>query len=324
MISVSKKDESVLDKKEQATLERTIRKIELFFPEHKVFAMDALCSQQRETSAKLAKKLGYDSVADFLLAYGFESIKGPDVYEIRKNCGIKPGEEPELIKERVENAITSLNEYYPDHIIEGSFNREHSNLFSKLSGFYQWLGYKSMEDMLAAYGFTYNVKAGRSKSVDPEAIIAELRIRYPNGTDMKVGDIKDANPDLKIKSVMNLSKELFGMTFGNYLEEQGIIVSKKQRQEEKQAIRAASLREELEQYDETIMSRVLGWKVLPHSAKAFLKEYGGEIPNKYEKVLRELSISTEMHLRELGVLEDDKTNNELRKLISSIDFAKLL
>ena len=167
MSEIIKFDESVLTDNEQAQLKRTLEKLEQFFPEHKVYAFDSLCAQQRENSVKLAKKLGYESLDQFLIAYGFESIKGSAVYEIRKNCGIRPGEEPELIKERIDNAINSLDEYYPEHIIEGSFNRNHSNLSSKLAGFYQWLGYKNMEDMLAAYGFTYKVKAGRNRSVDP-------------------------------------------------------------------------------------------------------------------------------------------------------------
>lgn len=325
MADIIRRDESVLTDKEQGILSRTLEKLEQFYPEHKVYAMDALCSQQRETSAKYAKKLGYDSVSDFLLAYGFESIKGPDVYALRKNCGIKPGEEPELIKERVDNAITSLNEYYPDHIIEGSFNREHSNLFSKLSGFYQWLGYKSMEDMLAAYGFEYKAKAGRKATVDPEAIIAELKKRYPNGTDMKVGDIKDANPDLKIKSVMNLSKELFGMPFSKYLVEQGIITGAKAKtSEDIEAETKASYAESLKEFDEMIQRSFLGWKPLPESRDSILESFGRAISKKrYNNALKELDIDEENHLLDLGVIADNDTDNELRGLIQLIDFKRL-
>ena len=117
MAEIIRKDESVLTEKEKGVLDRTLEKLEQFFPEHKVFAFDAICAQQRENSVKLSKKLGYESVDDFLNAYGFEPIKGSAVYEVRKNCGINPGEEPELIKERVDYAINSLNEYYPNHVI---------------------------------------------------------------------------------------------------------------------------------------------------------------------------------------------------------------
>ena len=327
MAEIIKKDESILSENEQGILERTLERLEQFFPEHKVFALDALCTQQRENAAKLAKKLGYSSVVDFLLAYGFESIKGPEVYEVRKDCGIKPGEEPDLIKGRIDNAISSLNEYYPDHIIEGSFNREHSSLATKLGGFWQWLGYKSMEDMLTAYGFTYNAKKGRRPSVDPEAIIAELKKRYPEGTTMKTIEIKDANPDLKIKSVMNKSKELFGMTFADYLVEQGIIIGPKKKTAEEIAAEAkASYAESLKEFDLLIQKALLGWKPLPMSADMMFEEFklSKTISKKrYNNALKELDIDEETHLRELGVLADNNTDNELRELIQRIDFSSL-
>lgn len=327
MAEIIKKDENILTDKDQGVLSRTLEKLEQFFPEHKVYAFDSLCSQQRENSAKLAKKLGYDSVDQFLLAYGFESIKGPAVYEIRKDCGIKPGEEPDLIKERMDNAINSLNEYYPSHIIEGAIQKDHKNLAQTLGGFWQWLGYKSMEDMLAAYGFTYNAKAGRSKSVDPEAIIAELKKRYPEGTTMTTGEIKDANPDLKIKSVMNQAKELYGMTFGNYLIEQGIIIGNKRKTaEEAEAEMKAGYAESLKEYDYLIQKALLGWKPLPQTIDMLFEEFklSKAISRKrYNNAIKELSIDEESHIRELGVLADTNTDNELRELIQYIDFKSL-
>ncbi len=325
MADIIRRDESVLTDSEKGILDRTLEKLEQFYPEHKVYAFDALCSKQRENSSKLAKKLGYESVDEFLLAYGFETIKGPSVFEIRKNCGINPGEEPELIKERVDYAINSLNEYYPNHVIEGSFNREHSNLFSKMSGFYQWLGYKSMEDMLAAYGFEYKAKAGRKATVDPDAVIAELKKRYPNGTDMKVGDIKAANPDLKIKTVENLSKELFGMSFSKYLEEQGVIIgAKRKTAEEIAAETKASYAESLKEFDDMIQKSFLGWKTLPKSGDSILESFGRAISKKrYNNALKELDIDEEKHLIDLGVIADNDTDNELRELIQFIDFKRL-
>ena len=327
MAEIIKKDESVLNDKEQGVLSRTLEKLEQFFPEHKVYAFDSLCAQQRENSVKLAKKLGYESVDQFLLAYGFESIKGPAVYEIRKDCGIKPGEEPDLIKVRIDNAINSLNEYYPSHVIEGAIQKDHKNLAQTLAGFWQWLGYKSMEDMLAAYGFTYNAKTGRAKSVDPEAIIAELKKRYPEGTTMTAGEIKDANPDLKIKSVMNQSKDLFGMTFGNYLVEQGIIIGAKRKTAEEIAAEAkASYAESLEEFDGLIQKALLGWKPLPLSPDMLFEEFKlSKVISKkrYNNALRELDIEEEAHLKELGVIADNNTDNELRELIQFIDFNSL-
>lgn len=327
MAEIIKKDESILTEKEKSTLNRLIEKLEQFYPEHKAYAMDSLCSQQRETAAKYAKKLGYATVAEFLLAYGYELIKGSEVYEIRKDCGIKPGEEPDFIKERIDNAIRSLNEYYPDHIIKGSIQREHKSLGSNLGGFWQWLGYKSMEDMLAAYGFnSEQVKGGRPSTVDPNTIVAELKKRYPEGTAMKASEIKLANPDLKIKSVMNKAQELFGMSFADYLVEQGIILAPKKKtaeeiEEEMTALNAESLKE----YDGLIQRYYLKWKPLPGTSEELINTIdNAAIRRRIRKVMESLGVDPDEHFSGLSVIAADDTDNELRELIQYITFEKII
>lgn len=327
MTEIIKRDESILTENEQSLLARTLEKLEQYYPEHKTYAMDALCTQQRENCNKLSKKLGYENVDAFLIAYGFEPIKGQAVIDLRKNVGITPGNEPALIKTRVDNSIKSLNEFYPDHVIEGALQSQHKNLAQTLAALWQWMGYTSMEDMLAAYGFTYIAKAGRKPSVDPEAIIAELKNRYPEGTTMTAGEIKKANPDLKIKSVENQAKELFGMSFGNYLLEQGIILGVKRKTAEELAAESkASYAESLKGFDILIQKALLGWKPLPMSADMLFEEFklSKAISKKrYNNALKELDIDEETHLRELGVLADNNTDNELRELIQRIDFSSL-
>lgn len=333
MAEIIKRDESILTEKEKSTLNRLMEKLEQFYPEHKTYAMDALCSQQRETSAKYAKKLGYSTVADFLLAYGFESIKGSEVYEVRKNCGIKPGEEPDFIKERIDNAISSLNEYYPDHIIKGSIQREHKSLGSNLGGFWQWLGYKSMEDMLAAYGFnSEQVKGGRPSTVDPNEIVAELKKRYPEGTEMTAAEIKAANPDLKIKSIMNKSKELFGMTFGDYLLEQGIIrkhvktadeieAKKIAQKEAKETYENNRARADLADYEVFCINKYLGWQPLPENTEQLFRDNSNfMIKRRMDGIVDRLEIDADDYFKKLGVLSTEETDNELRRLIQYIDF----
>lgn len=271
MGDILKRDEGVLSDSEKIFLNTTLEKMEQYFPEHKVFAFDALCSQHRKTSLSFSKKLGYESVEAFLNAYGFELISGEAVYEIRKDCGIKPGEEPSLLKARIDNAINSLDLFYPDHIVSKSINKEHKGLYMNLTGYWQWLGYRSLEDMLDAYGFslssqghTQNVsksenKGGRpaidvnvSKSeskggrpaIDVTAIVEELVSRY--GGDRfatSVEQLKEENPDLaaNIKSLQNRSKELFGVTLNNYLKEKGVFQS----DESAAASRQADIKEKL-------------------------------------------------------------------------------
>lgn len=335
MTDIIKKDESILSDSEKKSLDYTLTKLEAFYPEHKTYAMDALCSQQRENCVKFQKKLGYESIEAFLLAYGFEIIKGAEVYELRKDCGITPGNEPDLIKARFDNTMAKLNEYYPDHVIERAIQRDHSNLASTLAGFWQWLGYKSTEDMLTAYGFTYKAKAGRTKSVDPEAIIAELKKRYPDGVEMTATELKEANPDLKIKSIMNSSKELFGMSFGDYLLEQGILrkhvktteeiaATQKNQQQLKDQHEKDRAVADLADYESYYQQEYLGWGVLPETAEQLFKENStGKSKRRIDNIINRFGIDADLHFGNLGVLASNNTDNDLRLLIQNISFSDI-
>ena len=336
MAEIIRRDESVLSDSEKRSLDYTLEKLEAFYPEHKTYAMDALCSQQRENCVKFQKKLGYESIEEFLLAYGFEMIKGPEVYELRKDCGITPGNEPDLIKTRFDNTMKKLNEYYPNHVIERAIQRDHNNLAQTLAGFWQWLGYKDMVEMLDAYGFTYNAKAGRTKSVDPEAIVAELRKRYPEGVAMTVDELRSANPDLKIKSVMNMSKELFGMTFAKYLLEQGILLKiekapQKTREEkleyqrnyakEKQKEKAAK---NLADYEQYYIKSYIGWKMLPPTAELLFQDHDDvKQMQTIKNAVKAAEIDADEYFASIGVVANANTDNELRLRVQQIDFRNI-
>lgn len=225
--NVEKHDESILNPNRKAMLERTLARLEEFYPEHKTYAMDSLCSSVRENAVVLSKVLGYNSVTEFLYVYGFEPISGAEVYELRKNCGYTPGNEPSVIKTRVDNTIEKLNEYYPDRIVDVSFKKSHENLAYTVGGLWQWLGYEDMTAFLGAYGFTYagNSNNGRPTKVNPSEAIAELKMRYPDGTDMSVGMIKANNKDLPMQTLSNRAQDFFGMSLGDYLYEQGILIN---------------------------------------------------------------------------------------------------
>ena len=74
MAEVIRRDESVLSDSDRIKLEYNLKKLEDYYPEHKTYAMDALCREVRETAAKLAKLLGYTSTNEYLIAYGFNSV----------------------------------------------------------------------------------------------------------------------------------------------------------------------------------------------------------------------------------------------------------
>lgn len=325
--------DSLLSSSDKELLERTLAKLEQFYPEHKTYAMDALCSQQRENISKLSIKLGYSDAGDFLRAHGFEPIRGADVYELRKNCGIKPGEEPDLIKERVENAITKLNEYYPDHVIEGSIQKDYKKLAGNLTGFYQWLGYRSLEDMLSAYGFTYNAKVGRKVTVDPEAIVAELKKRYPNGTSLTMGELKDNNPDLKLKSLMNMAQEIYGMSLAKYLFEQGLLLPfertpkkslAERQQHDKEYKEERKSKEDKEYFDECIdyyQRAYFGWKPLCDNAESLMQTHIKEkSKRKVKNILNSRNEDPDQFFKTIGVIKTETTDNELREKIQNLDF----
>lgn len=136
-----------------------------------------------------------------------------------------PGQEPEDIKRRIETLFAKLDGAYPDKIIIG-LHKEHKKWGETVTQLYRILGYSSGNEFLKAYGYTVN-PAGGQRTVNPKAIIDELKQRYADGPVCKtLLELKDANLDIapKFKSLSNQSNELFGMSFVKYLLQEGILV----------------------------------------------------------------------------------------------------
>ncbi len=214
------------DPKTQSKLDRLFERLEVYYPEHAVFALDAINQGIREDSTALAKSIGYKDYYDMFKAYGWRTLQGEEVKEIRNTVIYTPGNEPDFIKTRVNNTVENLGAYYPSHIIDGSIQNEHSNIASTISGLYQWFGYDSIGDFLKAYGFEYRVKAaGRPSTVDPAAIIAQIRENNDNMPYHSMNELKEKNKELsgKIKTLGNKSMEYFGMPLKKYLIKEEII-----------------------------------------------------------------------------------------------------
>ena len=214
------------DPKTQSKLDRLFERLEVYYPEHAVFALDAINQGIREDSTALAKSIGYKDYYDMFKAYGWRTLQGEEVKEIRNTVIYTPGNEPDFIKTRVNNTVENLGAYFPSHIIDGSIQNEHSNIASTISGLYQWFGYDSIGDFLKAYGFEYRVKAaGRPSTVDPAAIIAQIRENNDNMPYHSMNELKEKNKELsgKIKTLGNKSMEYFGMPLKKYLIKEKII-----------------------------------------------------------------------------------------------------
>lgn len=148
--------------------------------------------------------------------------------EARANATIlySPGQEPERIHNRIQTLLSKLDEAYPDHVIF-NLGKDHKKWGETITELYRQLGYADNRSFLEAYGFTMDesrAKNGRPSSLDPEAVIGELRKRYPNGAgNIKLDELKAANPDLPLKTLSNRASELLGMPLTKYLRQIGIL-----------------------------------------------------------------------------------------------------
>ena len=221
----------IADAKMAASVNKAFDKLEAYFPEYKVFSLDSIDSKLRETMSKIYKELGYSTVTDMFAAYGYEIISGDAVKELRSFVMYTPGNEPDIIKGKVESMLRRLEEYYPDHVVPRGMQNDHKKLAGAVSGIYQWLGYSDAGEMLKAYGFEYNVGEGTGRPLarDYDDLINTLVEKYKDGPKPRsMGDLLFDNPDLKgaLKTLQNKSSEVFGMTLKKYFESVGIFEAK--------------------------------------------------------------------------------------------------
>lgn len=231
--SEEQKSIAIVEKREiadpdlSAKIERTFEKLEQYYPEHKVFALDNIDSILRAKITDLYKEAGYKSDNEMLQAYGFEFISGEEVRKIRSTVQFTPGNEPALIKPKVDSMLRRLEEYYPDHVIPDTLARNHKKLSGSVSGLYQWLGYADAVTMLKAYGFTYYVKpSGRVASNNYENIIQILIEKYREGPKPKnISAIISDNPEYKaqLKTLQNNQYKILGVSIRDYFKEVGIL-----------------------------------------------------------------------------------------------------
>lgn len=240
---------------------------------------------------------------------------------------------PESEQRVLDNLLRDLNETYPDKVIV-RLQQDHKKWYEKVTRLYKNIGYATRDEFFAAYGFTVEqVKAGRP-SYDFTAIVEELISRYDGDRFVEsVDQLKDENPDLapRFKSIQNKSKEMFGMTFVNYLKEKGVI-GKNEKTAEELAAEASEIDKlakdkdmaELKEFDLLFQRDHLGWKPLPNNPEVLISKLDNSRDRKkLSNILERLSIDAEEHFKALGVLATESTNNELRELIQYIDFMKL-
>lgn len=210
-------------------MERIIEKLNALYPEHKIFALSALDDDLREALASSYKEYGYATLDELLCEHGFEIISGDEVRKLRPFVLYTPGNEPAVIENKISSILNRLEQYYPDHEINGSIQSEHKQLYTNLSGLYRWLGYEDIGSMLEAYGYRYSPgKSGRPEN-DFDAIIVSLMKKYENAPKPKnLSYLIFDNPDLRgqLKTMSNKAPELYGMSLKQFFEELGLFAAK--------------------------------------------------------------------------------------------------
>ena len=209
--------------------ERVFDKLEKLYPEHKVFALDAVGKQLSKEISELYVKAGYPSAERLMMDYGFETISTKDARILRSSVLYQPGYEPDYIKPRIDYIMDTLTSEYPDKKIMSLLSNSHKSIYNSLMGLCIWLGYETVADMLNAYGFTgIAATVGRNEN-DHEAVLEELTKRYRfKEKPTSVTQLMIENPDMKgnLKTLANRASEKLGMTLFQYLKKVGLLVGR--------------------------------------------------------------------------------------------------
>lgn len=198
------------------------------------------------------------------------------------------GQEPAYLKNRMDTLFAKLDEAYPDKIIV-SLQKDHKKWAERVTEFYRALGYPDSTAFLEAYGYTVQKgKAGRPGNNHME-IIQELQRRYPEGSPYcKLGDFLEANSDLKLKTIYNNSKTLFGMPFSDYLQSIGLLQSR-------------DFKRELEELVAQLRLRYPDPENLPKTVDAVKKE-NADLPVEKLVYATRLNMGMKEYLQQAGVL----------------------
>ena len=219
----------IADPELRPAAEKIFAKLDQLYPEHRVFALDAVSGHLSRQISGLYIKAGYPSAERLMLDYGFTMISSEQARSLRSSVVYQPGYEPDAVKPRIDHIMNTLAADYPEKVIVDNLSKSHYSIYSSLLGLSVWMGYDSVAAMLNAYGFTgVRADSGRA-AMDHGQFLDMLQQRY---ADRKKPDtmakLQSDNPDLKagLKTLSNRSRELFGMPLLQYLRQIGLIVSR--------------------------------------------------------------------------------------------------
>lgn len=204
-------------------------RLEAFYPEKQVFALDSICSELSGKLNVLVPRCGCASLAELLAPHGFRIITGVQGRTLRQGKYCAPGQEPEIIRPLIASVQRRLEKHYPDRSITRSIQHDHKSLAQDVTSLYQFLGYGSAKELLTVLGYRYEVSAGGRPATDPQAIFETLRAAYADGEKpATISRLMADHPELahSLKTLQNQSPARFGMPLRQYLCEMGILSGK--------------------------------------------------------------------------------------------------
>ena len=217
----------IADPRLRGKADKLFDSLEALYPEHKVFALEAVAKQLSKSISALYVEAGYPSAQRLMLDYGFSQISTEEARSLRSSVLYQPGFEPETVKPRIDYIMDTLSADYPDKAITDVLQKSHKSIHRSLQGLSVWLGYDTLADMLQAYGFTgFSSDPGR-REIDYAQILGKLNNKYAGAErPHSLSQLTAENPDLSasLKTLHNRSAELFGMPLLQYLKGIGLIV----------------------------------------------------------------------------------------------------
>ncbi len=148
------KAKSIYSKQIKDKLDLLFKEIDEFYPEKKIFCFDILCQLQKRSLTRIAKESGI-ACEQIISEYGYVIIAENEVKSFRTEVLYSPGNEPRCLEPLFSKTLKALEKCYPEKNINCQIVLEHKELYDVICAFSLWLGYKTVFDFFAAYGYSY-------------------------------------------------------------------------------------------------------------------------------------------------------------------------
>lgn len=210
----------------QEQITRLLTHLEGYYPERKFFSSEVLTAEVRTRLAEVTASSGHASLAEFLAANGWQQITPVEGRALRRESVPAPGQECDAIRPKLISVMNRLEKHYPDKVITRSIQHDHKGLAQDVSALSAYLGYGSAGEMLSAYGFRYDVRAGGRPALDADAVIAALQSAYADAPKPRtISQIAAEHPEYAamLKTLQNQAPKRFGMSLKQYFAQQGLL-----------------------------------------------------------------------------------------------------